>query len=518
MIKEIQKIFKISIAGIASIFLLYSCESDADQLGLQFFQNGIAHGTEKNYDVIAYNVNHNDSIQSDNDRLMEATLGAFDEPNFGFQKSSYVTQVRLLTYNPDFGVNPVVDSVVLQIKPQYQTATDSIKTTTDENYIYPDGNVPAKKVITAYPIKKYGKYKINGVAPTFTINVNEVTEFLNSTQTNFYSNKQVTLGNIIGTKSFDGYLRAIKITKDADNSELLSRDATLRIPLDKTFFQNKIIAKKGSFELNDAASFIRYFKGLRISVVENDGYIFNFNPNEITTVIYYKYDKTENNVTTRPQTNFSLDLGSSNVHFNQIDYNNRTNAPNLASEIAVIDSIVGEKKLFLQGMGGPGAEIKIKQTTIDSLKTLYNSKKIAILSAKLRLYTDPVSWNNNYPKPSTFIANKKDNTTFLEDMSTFAYNGVYKLVSATDLDKNPGYYEVGITQTLKSIVEEEESNKPIVIDVGNFLTASNSGLLGVKYTSRAYTPNRVVLVGSNLTNADQNFKYRAQLKVIYSNK
>jgi hypothetical protein len=67
--------------------------------------------------------------------LVNATLGAFDESNFGMQKSSYVTQVRLNSYNPDFGTNAKVDSVVLEMKPLYQTATDSVKTNTvDDNF------------------------------------------------------------------------------------------------------------------------------------------------------------------------------------------------------------------------------------------------------------------------------------------------------------------------------------------------------------------------------------------------
>ncbi len=72
-------------------------------------------------------------------------IGAFSEPVFGGQKVSYFTQVRLSSYNPDFGKNPVVDSVVLTLKPLYETASDSLKTTTTEDYIYPDGNVAAKK-------------------------------------------------------------------------------------------------------------------------------------------------------------------------------------------------------------------------------------------------------------------------------------------------------------------------------------------------------------------------------------
>ena len=40
--------------------------------------------------------------------------------------------------------NAVVDSVVLQMKPLYQTATDSVVTKTYEDYIHPD-NIAAKK-------------------------------------------------------------------------------------------------------------------------------------------------------------------------------------------------------------------------------------------------------------------------------------------------------------------------------------------------------------------------------------
>ena len=205
MIKEIQNIFRLFFILFSGAAISVACESEPDELGMQFFQNGTAQGTEESFDVVAYNVYNNDALESDNDRLSEATLGAFDEANFGMQKSSYVTQVRLSSYDPDFGANAIVDSVVLQMKPLYQTATDSVVTKTYEDYIHPD-NIAAKKVVSSYPIKKYGKAKSN-----FTINVHEVTDFLYSTETNFYSNQQVNTGTLLGTKSFDGFIRSIKI-------------------------------------------------------------------------------------------------------------------------------------------------------------------------------------------------------------------------------------------------------------------------------------------------------------------
>ena len=373
MIKEFKNIINVFFALSIGTVLFVSCEPEADELGTQFFQNGTAVGTETSYDVIAYNLFHKDTIQTSSSQLVNATLGAFDESNFGMQKSSYVTQVRLNSYNPDFGTNAKVDSVVLEMKPLYQTATDSVKTNTvDDNFFYPDATTAAKKVITTYPVIKYGKAKIGGQT-SLTIRVDEVNEFLNSTDTKFFSDKQVALGASLGTKTFDGYLKAIKITKDSDNSELLSRDAGIRIPLNADFFQQKIVDKKGSFELADAASFIRYFKGLRISVDQNDGYMMSFDPNGITTTIYYKYDKTENSTVTRTSSSFTLNLGSSNVHFNQIQYN-RSSAFNDA--ISNINTTNGDARLYVQGMGGPGAEIKIPASTITNLRDLYNTKSI----------------------------------------------------------------------------------------------------------------------------------------------
>ncbi|MGZ5192972.1 MAG: DUF4270 family protein, partial [Kaistella sp.] len=287
MTKNIKKLFNITASLVIGSLILWNCEPEADMLGSQFFQNG-AQGTESLYDVIAYNVNNNDTIRTDNQRLQSATLGAFNEPQFGLQKSSYVSQVRLSNYSPEFGTNPVLDSAVLVIKPVY--AADSVTTTTAEDYIYPVGAVPAKKVVTTYPVAKYGKTKINGKT-IFNIRVNEVNDFLGSNTDQIYSDRSVSTGTLLGSKIFDGTINAIKITKDSDNSDLYVRDASLRIPLDSTFFQNKIITKGSAPELADAASFIRYFKGLKLSVVENDGYIFNFDPNSVVINLYYKKDK-----------------------------------------------------------------------------------------------------------------------------------------------------------------------------------------------------------------------------------
>ena len=381
MIKNIKKLFNITASLVIGSLILWNCEPDADQLGSQFFQNG-AKGTDTAYAVIAYNVNNGEAVRSDAARLQSATLGAFNEPQFGLQKSAYVTQVRLSTYSPDFGTNPVLDSAVLVIKPTYPT--DSATTTTVEDYIYPVGAVAAKKVVTSYPVSKYGRAKLNGKT-VFNIKVHEVNEFLGSTADSIMSNRNIALGNVIGSKVFDGTINSVKITKDSDNSDLLVRDVSLRIPMDSTFMQNKIIKKGSSPELADAASFIRYFKGLQISIVENDGYIFNFDPNTVAVNLYYKKDKVENGTTTREPAVYSLDMGSSNTHFSQITINRAGTPSAVALTPQGQDAIIGAPKIYAQGMGGPGIGLTIPETTVGFIKNLYHNKKIGIISAKLRI-------------------------------------------------------------------------------------------------------------------------------------
>ncbi|MCB4234703.1 DUF4270 domain-containing protein [Kaistella anthropi] len=527
MIKNIKKLLNITASLVMGSLILWSCESDADQLGSQFFQDG-AQGNQTPYDVIAYNVNNGDSIRVDKSRLQTATLGAFSESQFGMQKSAYVSQVRMSSYEPDFGTNAVLDSAVMVIKPTYPT--DSVTTTTTEDYIYADGNVAAKKVVTTYPISKYGKTKLNGGKTVFNIKVHEVTEFLGSNVDQVRSNRSVATGALIGSKVFNGDISGIKITKDSDNSELYIREANLRIPMDSTFFQNKIVSKGSSAELADVASFIRYFKGLKVSVDENDGYIFSFDPTSIVVNLYYKNDVVENGTTTRPQSVFQLDLGSANAYFNEIKYNRAGSASETA--LATIDQVNGDQKLFAQGMGGLGIGVRVPATTVAAIKQLYNDNKIGIISAKIRLYTDVQSWNNNYAKPNYFVVRQRDLTPaagepeylddFLEDMSAMAYNSVYSLVKPYDLDKNPAYYDIAITQTFKNIIEKEAENHDLILNVGSYTTDFKTGsLMGTIYsslgaqnfTTRAYTPNRAVFVGSDPANDK-----RAQLLLTYGKK
>ena len=479
-----------------SLFLgsiVVGCNSDADDLGLQFFENNEAQGEQAAYDLVAYNVSNNDVVRSDSYSLKKATLGAFTEGQFGMQKSAYVTQVRMSSYAPNFGVNPVVDSVVLEIKPEYDATA---KTTSTTNITYK--GQAAKQTLTAYSAVKYGN-----PASAMTINVNEITTDLGSTGTEILSNRSVTGGTLLGTKSFTGNSIAVSINKTSDNTALLTKEAGLRIPLNASYFQTKIADKGGASELSNESDFINYFKGIKISVQENDGYLINFAPDQVTMTMYYTHGAPSD----RKAGTYSFNLASPNVHFSQISYNRSTIFNNV---MAGIDRTNGDPLLYMQGMGGPGAGIKIPENAIEALKTLRRDRRAAIVSAKIRLYTDTSVWNNSYTKPDNFLVKKEGETDFITDLKTMLYNNNFKLVTAYATNANPSYYDVNITKTVKDIVEQGQEAKDIILNIGSYLTNYNGALVSEDYNTNVYSPNRAVFVGTNSVS-----QYRPRLLVTY---
>jgi hypothetical protein len=525
MIYNIRKFFTILSVMVLGGVLVYNCEPEPDSLGEQLFLNGAVEGVESSYDLIAYNIDNSDTIRTDAFKLLNAigstsstaVLGAFHENQFGMQKASYFTQVRLAADNPDFGTNAVVDSVVLVLKPI--VSLDSLTTTTKEDYIFPDGNVDAKKIVNTYRIKKFGKAKLNG--GKLTLQVKEVADFMNGLNDVVYSDKEFGTSTFLGSKEIFGDASSVTITKDSDDSSLFTANTGIRIPLSPSFFQSKILDKKGQPELSDVSNFIRHFRGLKVSVVENDGYLFQFAPNDMELIMYYKNDKLVDGNNTRPQTKYEFAVKGSNMHSAYYEYN-RTNT--VMNSYAFGNTTIGDKKLYAQGMGGNSIGIKFKKEEIDRLRKLYQDDKAAIISAKIRIYTDEIEWDTPYLKPSLqdFTIVQKDKNTSGEEETAFTKD--YSLgptfipVRAYNTDTKRAHYDFTVTKSLKDIVEssvtyDDYKNKYFKIDLAQFMLNSAGTLAGYKNTTRAFSMGRTVFVGSDPLNKD-----KIQLLVTYGTK
>ncbi|MGG5209917.1 DUF4270 family protein [Chryseobacterium sp. MIQD13] len=516
--------------------LLYNCEPETDSLGEQLFIDGAAEGNVTSYDLVAYNINNHDTIRSDAGRLVDQintagisssrfVLGAFSEGQFGMQRASYLTQLRMSTDNFSFGTTPKVDSVVLVMRP-YSIA-DSVTTLPlkDESLLVGTETVPVSTEIKTYPTSfnfKYGKTKLGpgGTHSLLHINVDEITTFLDGNDAAFKrSNVVVSTGAALGSTVFNGTVTSKTITKKSDNSTLFTSDAGIRIPLNKDFFQTKILDKNGKPELMDAANFTRYFKGIKLSVTDTDGYLLQLSPETMEIIMYYTNEKNDNGTITRPQSTFKFLLsgGLGNARIGQYEYNRAGSAWESAS--STINEQDGDAKLYAQGMGGPSIAVKIPDATVANLKALYEKDKNAIMSAKIRIYTDAATWSNSYKRMDNNFTilpiDSKDTSTQVLTSSGFISDVTagFAMMKAYDLDKNPSYYDFTVTKTVKDIVEGTAANKELLINIGQFILTTAGVPGGYKYTSRAFATERGVYVGTDKTNAN-----RIQLKITYGTK
>src|SRR5690606_13896737 len=129
-------------------------------------------------------------------------------------------------------------------------------------------------------------------------------------------------------------------------------------------------------DLKDAASFIHYFRGVKLSVDENDGYLFRFTPESAKIIMYYKSDKTENGTVTRPQSSFKFTMGAPNAHIGLYTYNRIDTPVATIPPASSSNTVMGDPKLYLQGMGGSSAGISIPASVIATLKDKFKNDKI----------------------------------------------------------------------------------------------------------------------------------------------
>jgi len=528
MTHTVKRTFAMLLLAFFGSALLYNCEPDADSLGEQLFIKDATQGNEKSYSLIAYNIDNKDSISSDASRLINqintngvspstAVLGAFSEGQFGMQKASFVSQLRLSQYDFDFGTAPKVDSVVLVVRPanetQYKKDSVDARPAADIDFLVGTETIKASIEKKFYPAVKFGRGKIGSTDVLYHVKVQEVTTFLDANNVALQkSNAPISTGDLLGSTTFNGNYSDVTVSKKSDNTNVFLGGVGMRIPLDKNIFQTKILDKNKKPELLNAANFVRYFKGLRISVDETDGYLFQFSPENTEVIMYYSNETTSGGTTTRAQqTPFKFTLGGARL--GQYEYNRGASA---WATRPTDNTETGNEKLFLQGMGGPSIAVKMRGTTIDSLRTMYQNDKAAIINARIRIYTDPTDWANNYQKPQklTMVTAATSPTTsaLLPDGFTSDLTAGFGLFNGYDLDKNPAYYEFYITKTLKDIVEGGATNKPFIINAGDFIKDTSSILAGFKYTTRAFAMDRAVFVGT------VNNPNRIQLKVTYGTK
>lgn len=525
----------------ATAFTVFSCEDDISDVGSGLIDNGsIADVTY--VDVVSYNTN-NDSIRSDEFVLQSASLGVFEEPVFGRTKAKFITQARLNQFNPNFGANAEMDSVILSIPVFYQNKEADIEI--DTTYLYLGENETPTDTATIRISRTYKLDSIYGQTnATMNLQVREVAQYLYSMDSTYYSNPAIAscqgCPNINEIEVFPNVLGVAEIKNKITTHQVKKKNASgdappvaIQVKLDKDYFKQKFIDNQNSSDLNDNSAFIRnFFRGIELSVQENQGFIFNFNPTSphFNLTMYYHYDNPEEGDDTHLDDTFALNFssfwgGGYNVQLSQFEHANRSSQ--FVNAYTNPNTTTGDSRIYLAGMDGTKAVIKLNQEQLSEIRNNVLNNDWAIVGAELNLHIDD-SYNLKTP-PFLFAWNQyKDGNNWkninFTDVSEFfnSYPLAVQFNPQYDYSDNPKTYTIRITDYVKSIVERNEvyEDGSVILSMGNFLLSPNNAYSTVVsdtnpfYNNRAFNPYRVVLHGNNSEQEDK----KLRLKIYYTKK
>ncbi len=323
-------------------------------------------------------------------------LGSIYDPYFGSSSAGIYTQLRLANSDIDFGTNPICDSIVLGF-----------------DYVGFYGDTAAVQHIKVYRLDE--------------------DMFVDSA---YYSNQTLAIQQ---PPIYD----QDKVFDLTDSVSLWGGKAKphLRLALDKSFGDD-IISKSGQTELSNNEEFLKFIKGLYITVDKKNsggGFAYISLLDNYSRLTLYYHNDDEDSL-------FEHFLINQNCaffnHFDHYDYQNAS--PEFINQVVNKDTALGMQQLYLQTMGGVRTFVDFPY--IENLKT---NNQIAIHKAELIVSVSDLSDTLNYPAPrkiSIVGINSKGENVILTDYyeGTGFYGGEYKQAN--------NQYVFNITHTIQQML------------------------------------------------------------------
>ena len=425
------------------------------------------------------------------------------------------------------------------------TDGDGILDGEDTESINPDGNA------TVYELDSL----MGNSAAKFKLKVNELDYYLRAydPESNFekyqkyYSNNEIP-SNFSGTVLFDDEIEINSKelvfwkeddpeTPDEDESEAIKERLTprIRVPLDKDFFQKRIIDNEGSQDLANNENFKLFIKGLVIKAYDFSDpllMILDFNEAEVRLVYgYQKYDKkdtpddTSDDVVEESEETYKLKMEGYKI-------NSFKNDPYPASIFTeVYDTINNPKSVYLKGGEGVMAEIELFKNNdgIDILEEI-RAKQWLVNEANLSMYIDKemLSSNGGIIEPSRLylydIKNKAPVIDYFIDNSNGPKESENKVIHGgiieLDEDDKGLMYKIRISEHIKNVIRKDSTNVRLGLVVSSDISSSmnteveKSDLMTFIPSSSVINPLGTVLIGPSPS--AENYSKRMRLNLYYT--
>ena len=387
-------------------FIFIACEKSTGEIGLdQVIDDKAVLGTKKSLPIVAYSYAF-DSILTTGPS--QEIAGSYVDPIFGGVHAQFNTHMLLSLLNPDFGDNPICDSVVLLL---------------GYNGYYGDTNVPT------------------------TFVVNELGEYLDPDST-YYSNKQFALGKELGRVT----TIPRPFTRATDEGDTIA--PALRIDLDKDYFQEKLInasrLAQGYFVNN--IEFIKHVYGLQLSTEGYGGALLYFNISSLSSLIkvYYRENPADT-VSQRYEMYYGVFSSGNYISINTFQHDFSLASFDLQNQ----DTTNGESTLYVQSMSGAVARIMLPD-----LKA-YADSGFIINRAELILPVREGSVGSfTAPTSLLLIEDRGDSRPFIDDYRSGSIPSGGSLELGRLREKE---YEFNITRLVHRYINSTDTINPLII-------------------------------------------------------
>ncbi|MBK9291616.1 MAG: DUF4270 domain-containing protein [Bacteroidetes bacterium] len=322
-------------AMLLCLATLFSCTKRPGEIGADLIPDDglISPMFTDTISVVAYSIIE-DSLRTDEPET--ALLGSIFDPVFGTSTAGFFTQISLSTASHNFGTNPQLDSLVLQLA-----------------YSGFYGDTTTMQQVRVYEVMEKLHY-----------------------DSAYYSN-QVKEYNSFDFANFSFTPRPK--SRVVWQGDTLAPIVRIRLSDVSPALGNKLLTA-GENNLSSVTRFQNFFKGLYVTAepLNSGGAILGFDlPSNLSRLtIYYRNDEQDS-------LRYEFLITSDEARYNVFNHYNYANAsPEFRQQVIEGDTMLGRQTLYVQGMGG--VKTKLRFPTLAHLKKSPD-QKIVINEARLLL-------------------------------------------------------------------------------------------------------------------------------------
>ncbi|MBQ0733999.1 DUF4270 domain-containing protein [Aquimarina celericrescens] len=526
---------------VVVIFTFLSCDDDFNSVGSEIigdvnFRDSLYTSVPVAYSKRLERVQTNSLISGSqgNQLAFHANLlGVYNDPVYGQSVYSILSQLQPERFDPDFGDNAVLDSVVLSIpyisrpteRETVEVRLEDASTITETATTYEIDSIYQ----TPQPYR-LSIYQSNYFLRDFDPSTTERQAYYSDDIENFGAQVEETL--LYTEENFLPSAEELILTTPDGNDANSARDRTRVSPRFRVLFSdvfNKEIKdkfkelffdKEGSIELSNASNFNNYFRGIyfKAEPLNNTGNLLYLNIREARLTLHYSYDKqdiTDENEDgntddlIRDQEEWSLAFTGNVINSIKLDVN-----PIIAEELKIENQnqVNGEDNLYLKGGAGSYAVLDLFRNSIvnengeeENELDFIKRQNWLINDVNLKFYVDQDQISSGAAEPERiYIFNVETG----EVLSDYQLDTSFQLLNSADpinsilshlgritrdSDDAGEFYRIRITQHIIDLLNGDIGNIKLGVSVSQNVNITTNALGDTSVTNDEIIPTSSII-------------------------